>query len=68
MFTLNNLIGSTNSVGGFCGFDPACNGWTDDNPNMSWHPAVWEPEGLIEYDGLLLGFPGSYYQKIYESD
>lgn len=68
VFTLNNLIGSTNSVGGFCGFDPACNGWTDDNPNMSWHPAVWEPEGLIEYDGLLLGFPGSYYQKIYESD
>ncbi len=68
IFTLNNLVGSTNSVGGFVGFDPACNGWTDDNPNMSWHPAVWEPEGLIEYAGLLLGFPGSYYKKVYEND
>ena len=68
MFSLNNLIGSTNSVGGFCGFDPICNGWADDNPTMSWRPGLWEPEGLIDCAGLLLAFPNSYYKKVYEGD
>lgn len=68
VFTLNNLIGSTNAVGGFCGFDPICNGWTDDNPNMSWSLGIWEPEGLIDNNQLLLAFPNSYYTKVYESD
>ncbi len=68
VFSLNNLIGSTNAVGGFCGFDPICNGWSDDNPNMSWRPGLWEPEGLIDCAGLLLAFPNSYYTKVYESD
>ncbi len=68
VFTLNNLIGSTNAVGGFCGFDPICNGWADGNPNMAWKPGIWEPEGLIDCAGLLLAFPNSYYKKVYESD
>lgn len=68
VFSLNNLIGSTNSVGGFCGFDPICNGWADDNPTMSWRPGLWEPEGLIDCAGLLLAFPNSYYKKVYEGD
>ena len=35
---LNELVGSANSVGGFIGFASACNGWTDDNDNASFHP------------------------------
>ena len=68
VFSLNNLIGSTNAVGGFCGFNPACNGWADNNPNMAYRPSIWEPEGLINNNQLLLAFPNSYYQKIYEGD
>lgn len=68
VFTLNNLIGSTNAAGGFVGFDPACNGWADDNPQMSFRPTIWEEDGFINDVSLMLAFPHSYYDKIKNSD
>lgn len=68
VFSLNNLLGSTNSVGGFIGFDVACNGLTDTNSTMSFRPSIWEEDGFIEDVSLMLAFPGSYYKKIREND
>lgn len=64
---LNVLIGSANSVGGFIGFVPACNGWTDDEqPYITWRPAIWEEDGFIEDVGLQFAYPGSFYKKVRE--
>ncbi len=68
VFSLNNLVGATNAVGGFIGFDPACNGWADNNPQMAFRPGIWEEDGFIEDVSLMLAFPHSYYRKIRESD
>lgn len=68
VFSLNNLVGATNSVGGFIGFDPACDGWADGNPQMAFRPGIWEEDGFIEDVSLMLAFPHSYYQEIRESD
>lgn len=65
---LNVLVGSCNSAGGFIGFDPACNGWTDESDYVSWRPAIWEEDGFIEDVSLMLAFPGSYYRRIREND
>ncbi|WP_295995408.1 molybdopterin-dependent oxidoreductase [uncultured Adlercreutzia sp.] len=64
---LNVLVGSANSVGGLLGFDPACNGWTDDaEPYVTWRPAIWEEDGFIEDVSLMLAYPGSYYRNVRE--
>lgn len=68
VFSLNNILGSTNSVGGWIGFDPACNGWADNNPQMAFRPSIWEPDGFIEDVSLLLAFPHSYYDLVYNRD
>ena len=61
---LNNLVGSTNAVGGFVGFGPACNGWTDDNPNAGFRGGIWEEDGFIESTSLMIGAPHSFYSNI----
>lgn len=61
---LNNLVGSTNAVGGFVGFAPACNGWTDDNPNAGFRAGIWEEDGFIENCSLMIGAPHSFYSNI----
>lgn len=65
---LNELVGSANSVGGFIGFASACNGWTDDNDNASFHPTIWEEDGFIESNSLMIARPNSFYKTIRERE
>ena len=46
---LNVIVGAANSVGGLIGFDPACNGITDDPENVvQFRPSIWEEDGFME--------------------
>lgn len=65
VMSLNVLIGSATSPGGFIGFGPACNGFSDDG-TPSWRPTVWEEDGLLNYIALLFPAQESYYRKIRE--
>lgn len=65
---LNLLVGSANSVGGFVGFAPACNGWTDDNPNAGFRAGIWEEDGFIENVSLMIAAPHSFYSNIRNND
>lgn len=41
-------VGAANSVGGLIGFDPACNGITDDPENVvQFRPSIWEEDGFM---------------------
>lgn len=69
VISLNMLVGATNSVGGLLGFDPACNGWTDDaEPYVTWRPSIWEEDGFINDVSLMLAYPHSYYDIIRNRD
>ncbi|WP_102374098.1 molybdopterin-dependent oxidoreductase [Raoultibacter massiliensis] len=65
---INVLIGGCNSVGGFIGFGPACNGWTDDNPQAGFRATIFEPDGFLNNTSLMLGAPHSFYDTIYNGD
>ena len=62
---LNVIVGAANSVGGLIGFDPACNGITDDPENVvQFRPSIWEEDGFINDVSLLMAYPGSYYERV----
>lgn len=65
---LNTLIGATNSVGGFIGFATKCHGWADDNPTAGFDLNIWEEDGFIECNSLMIGAPNSFYKIIRERD
>lgn len=65
---LNTLIGATNSVGGFIGFATKCHGWADNNPTAGFDLGIWEEDGFIECNSLMLGAPNSFYKIIRERD
>ncbi len=57
---LNVIVGAANSVGGLIGFDPACNGITDDPENVvQFRPSIWEEDGFMNDVSLLMAYPGS---------
>ncbi len=52
---LNVIVGAANSVGGLIGFDPACNGITDDPENVvQFRPSIWEEDGFMNDVSLLM--------------
>lgn len=56
---LNVIVGAANSVGGLIGFDPACNGITDDPENVvQFRPSIWEEDGFMNDVSLLMAYPG----------
>ena len=62
---LNVIVGAANSVGGLIGFDPACNGITDDPENVvQFRPSIWEEDGFMNDVSLLMAYPGSYYERV----
>ena len=65
---LNTLIGATNSVGGFIGFATKCHGWADNNPTAGFDLGIWEEDGFIECNSLMIGAPNSFYKIIRERD
>lgn len=65
---LNTLIGATNSVGGFIGFATKCHGWADGNPTAGFDLNIWEEDGFIECNSLMIGAPNSFYRLIREND
>ncbi|MDR2715827.1 MAG: molybdopterin-dependent oxidoreductase, partial [Coriobacteriaceae bacterium] len=70
LMQLNVLVGSCNSVGGFIGYAPACNGWTDDSDFIQWRPEIWPDDGFTDHVLMFLGpkESASYYQVIKEGD
>ena len=69
VISLNMLVGSLNTVGGLIGFDPACNGSTDDaQPAVQWRPSIWEEDGFINAASLLMATPHSYYENVRNYD
>lgn len=62
---LNVIVGSMNNVGGYIGFGPACDGYTDEG-YIHWRPTLWEEDGLITYTNLISPVSGniSYYDVI----
>ena len=65
---LNTLIGATNSVGGLIGFATKCHGWADNNPTAGFDLGIWEEDGFIECNSLMIGAPNSFYKIIRERD
>lgn len=65
---LNTLIGATNSVGGSIGFATKCHGWADNNPTAGFDLGIWEEDGFIECNSLMIGAPNSFYKIIRERD
>ena len=65
---LNTLIGATNSVGGFIGFATKCHGWAANNPTAGFDLGIWEEDGFIECNSLMIGAPNSFYKIIRERD
>ena len=65
---LHPLIGATNSVGGFIGFATKCHGWADNNPTAGFDLGIWEEDGFIECNSLMIGAPNSFYKIIRERD
>lgn len=63
IMSLNVLIGSCNYPGGFIGYAPACDGWTEQG-FQGYRPAVWEEDGFIEGVSMLIPAPTSCYQNI----
>ncbi len=61
---LNVLVGSCNMPGGLIGFAPRCEGWTDDNHQMSWEIEIWEEDGFIEGNSLFYPKKASVYNDI----
>ena len=61
---LNTIVGSCNAVGGYIGFGPKCNGYSDTSP-IQWAPGVWEEDGLINYTSLIS--PASGPESMYEA-
>ena len=68
ILNLNNLVGATNAVGGFIGFATRCHGWADDNPTAGFDLSIWEEDGFIECNSLMIGAPNSFYKIIRERD
>lgn len=68
VMSLNALIGSANSVGGFIGYAPQCQGWADGNQNAAWSVDVWEPDGLITANTLMMPAPHNVYDVVYNGD
>lgn len=61
---LNVLVGSCNMPGGLIGFAPRCEGWTDDNHQMSWEIDLWEEDGFINGNSLFYPRKASVYEDI----
>lgn len=68
VMSLNALIGSANSVGGFVGYAPQCQGWADGNPNAAWNVTIWEDDGFINANTLMLPAPHSVYDVVRNGD
>lgn len=50
------------------GFATKCHGWADDNPTAGFDLNIWEEDGFIECNSLMIGAPNSFYKIIRERD
>lgn len=64
---LNQLLGSCNAVGGFIGFAPACNGYSDTSP-VTWRPTIWEEDGYTTCFTLASAWPHNVWETIRSND
>jgi molybdopterin-containing oxidoreductase family molybdopterin binding subunit len=71
LLSLNMLVGSIFSYGGYLGYYTENKyGFYDGDPGHRWEYSIWEEDGLIEDLAMAHGYPHqeSYYRKIRESD